>query len=372
MQDVDAKTKAELLAETMQFRFMGQRFTLDAYILNKLTQGDESPDPQTGQKLPTMPTALMPVSLLAPENKVVKGYLDSWINDPARIAAQNRESDKVIAKVYDGLADEIKNYDRAKWTQNIYWSWLDTMRTLLRGYGDGYPLFMTNDNWQKKNLGTVLGTYTELKHDTLLYAKQSYAELGGGGPEGELPPVVKGYVEPDLEFWNKIIALAKKTKIGLESRNLMPDYFQARYDTFITQAEFYQKIAIAELNNDKINDDDFEKLRVSPLALSSIAEPLPGQELTDKDRRAGIIADIHTDAVKSQILYEATGKPFVIYTAIKDKNGARLTRGAVYNHFEFAEEIDGRLTDELWQDRVYSQKGSLPQTDKWSADLVIK
>jgi hypothetical protein len=26
-----------------------------------------------------------------------------------------------------------------------------------------------------------LGSYTELKHDTLLYVKQAYAEMGGGG-----------------------------------------------------------------------------------------------------------------------------------------------------------------------------------------------
>jgi len=365
MNAVDEKTKEELLADTMQFRFMGQRFTPDAYFLNRLTQGDEAPDPETGQKLPSMPTALMPLSLIAPENKTVKPYLDNWVTEQAP------QSDKIIAKVYGQLKAEISAYTEATWTQNIYWSWLNCFRSLLADYGLGYPLFMTGPDWQKKNLGTTLGSYTELKHDTLLYAKQSYAELGGGGAEEPpLPPVVKGYIEPDLVFWNRLINLAKTTKNGLIARELLPEEFITRYDTFIKAGEFFQKIITQELANQAISTADFEKLRTVPSALSQIAQPLAGQELTDKDRRAGIIADIHTDAVHNQILYEATAKPYIIYVAVKDTNGTRLTRGAVYSHYEFANPIDGRLADEDWQKKVYEGSGALPEADQWTKDLV--
>jgi len=373
MQSVDEKTKEQLLADTMQFRFMGQRFTIDAYILNKLTQGDESPDPGTGQKLPSTPTALMPISLLNSANQVVKKYLDDWINDPARIAKEQRQSDKIIAKVYGQLQVEIAAFSDNVWTQNIYWSWLNCLRPLLASYGQGYPAFMIGDAWQKKNLGTSLGAYTEIKHDTLLYAKQSYAERGGGGDNPtEMPPAVKGYVEPDLVFWNRIIALAEKTKQGLTARNVMPDEFGDRYDAFINASKFYQQIVEQELKNEKISDEDFEKLRTINSDLEIIFAPLAGQTLMPKDRRAGIIADIHTNVPLSEILYESTGKPYVVYVAIKDANGTRLTHGAVFNHYEFTDKLDGRLTDENWQAKVYLGKGALPATDKWSQDLLKK
>ena len=51
----------------------------------------------------------------------------------------------------------------------------------------GYPSFMTNSAWTRKDLNTILGSWTELKHDTLLYAKQVMAEMGGGPPD-----IVKG------------------------------------------------------------------------------------------------------------------------------------------------------------------------------------
>jgi Protein of unknown function (DUF3160) len=40
------------------------------------------------------------------------------------------------------------------------------------------PAYMNDENFINKTFNTVLGTYNELKHDTLLYVKQAYAELG--------------------------------------------------------------------------------------------------------------------------------------------------------------------------------------------------
>jgi hypothetical protein len=361
----------ELLNAVKQFRFMGQRFTPDAYVINNLTQGIGSPDPETGQMLPSMPTALMPLNVIKPNNKVVENYLNEWISDPLRIAEQGRESDKIIAKILGKLKIEFADYQSSIWTQNIYWSWLDCFRSLLSDYGEGYPYFMQTKSWSKKNLGTVLGSYAELKHDTLLYAKQSYAELGGGGNNPDkLPPVVKGYVEPDLDFWKKITYLAKITEQGLKDRQVFPEEFVNKYQVFIESVEFFTKLAAQELQNDKISDEDFEKLRTISVELNKIVQPINGQVLTDKEKRAGIIADIHTDAVKQKVLYEATGKPLVIYVGVSDVNGSRLTRGAVFNHYEFTEKLDQRLSDEDWQARVYDNQRELPVKDKWSESLI--
>lgn len=368
----DGGKREELLEETKQFRFMGQRFTPDAYIINNLSQGEGQPDPETGQLLPSMPTALMTLNVIAPENETVASYLNEWINDRERIEKEERESDRIIAKVANKLKAEFKTYTILNWQSNIYMRWLDSFRSLLSSYGAGYPAFMQSEAWAKKNLGTVLGSYTELKHDTLLYAKQSYAELGAGyNEEEEIPAVPMGYVEPDLVFWNKIIALAKTTVEGLEARNIMPQDFKSRYKAFIDSAEFFQEIATLELLNEKISEDQFEELRtIFHNNLDSIVAPLPGKELSDKEKRSGIIADIHTDAIRSQVLYEATGKPHIIYVAVKDANGSRLTRGLVFNHYEFSEKLDGRLNDEAWQERVYLGQGEMPQASPWTKALI--
>ena len=58
------------------------------------------------------------------------------------------------------------------WSASLYAGWLDTLRPLLEVKGEGYPVFMQNEEWVKKDLECFAGSYTELKHDTILYAKQ--------------------------------------------------------------------------------------------------------------------------------------------------------------------------------------------------------
>ena len=238
---VPATTKEDLQNTTKGFRFMGQRFTPDAFIFSTLTQGDEAPDVKTGQKLPSMPTALMVSTLMG--SKESSQLLDTWIKNNAP------DSDKVLADRMTTLQDYFGKLTQQQWTQNIYWSWLYTIKSLF-GVTDttGYPMFIKNNDWDIKNLQTFLGSWTELKHDTLLYAKQSYAEKGAGGPE-EQPalPVPKGYVEPNVEFLDRLISLVNLTDDGLKQFGILPSNFESRNVTFLDSLEFYRTIAVAEL-----------------------------------------------------------------------------------------------------------------------------
>ncbi|MEF3692135.1 MAG: DUF3160 domain-containing protein [Candidatus Moraniibacteriota bacterium] len=358
-------SKDELQNETKGFRFMGQRFTPDAFIFSSLTQGDEMPDPETGEKLPSMPTALMIMSSIG--NETANPYLEDWIISNAP------NSKNVINNRIESIKKYFGNLTLSSWTQNIYWGWLYTLRSLSQENLDkkGYPNFMKNESWDDKNLQAALGSWTELKHDTLLYAKQSYAEMGGGGPEGEIPPVPKGYVEPNIEFWDRIIPLVKMTKAGLEQRNLLDQEFQARNDNFIDALEFFRKIAIAELNNEVIQDNDFEKLRLLAGNLDSVIAPLPNEERTEGLARSALIADVHTDGLKREILYQANGIPNYIYVAVRDTNGTRLTKGLVYSYYEFKNPLEKRLTDSDWKEWIYTQDESkIPEQPFWIKSLM--
>ena len=57
---------------------------------------------------------------------------------------------------------------------------LHTLTPLLEEKGEGYPALVRVNSGRRKNLESFAGSYTELKHDTVLYAKQVMAEMGGG------------------------------------------------------------------------------------------------------------------------------------------------------------------------------------------------
>jgi hypothetical protein len=360
-----ALSKEELQEKTKGFRLMGQRFTPDAFIFSFLTQAQEMPDPQTGERLPVKPTALMVMTLLG--SQTATPLLQEWVDKNAA------DSRKVLKNRMEQLGGYFGKLTPADWTQNLYWSWLYTLKALFQEPRSlqGYPGFMKNPAWGRKNLQAALGSWTELKHDTLLYAKQVYAEMGNGEEEQKAPPVPKGYVEPNLEFFHRLIPLIKMTRDGLRERGLLDDEFLRRNDDFLEKVEFFRKIVAAQLQEEPITPADFEKLRLAPGSLRWVLSPLPGEEATENYGRAALVADVFTNVARGEILYEAVGIPNYIFVAVKDRNGARLTKGLVYSHYEFTGPLKERLTDEQWRAWNYTpDKAKLPAMAEWSRALI--
>ncbi len=90
----------------------------------------------------------------------------------------------------------IDHYDPDFWGSSIYNYWLNSIRKLNPPEDrSGFPEFMqTAAFWQQK-MNTQLASWTELRHDNLLYAKQSYT----GGTICSYP---FSYVEPFPEFYS--------------------------------------------------------------------------------------------------------------------------------------------------------------------------
>jgi hypothetical protein len=59
----------------------------------------------------------------------------------------------------------------------IYHKWIDMIGYLINEAEENAPYFKLDPVYRLKNLVTYMGSYTELKHDTLLYVKQNYAEM---------------------------------------------------------------------------------------------------------------------------------------------------------------------------------------------------
>lgn len=92
----------------------------------------------------------------------------------------------------------IDHYDQNFWGSSIYNYWLNSIRKLNPPEDrSGLPTFMkTAAFWQQK-MNTQLSSWTELRHDNLLYAKQSYT----GGSVCSYP---YSFVEPFPEFYTTL------------------------------------------------------------------------------------------------------------------------------------------------------------------------
>ncbi|MDE2311854.1 MAG: DUF3160 domain-containing protein [Patescibacteria group bacterium] len=359
-------TKNDLLRQSAGFRIFSQKFTFDAWVLNQLTAGQEQAD----VKLPSTPSALfIPASF---GDAAAAGYAKQFLKQSAGF------SDQAVSAFGGKLAGQsaaLAQVTPEQWAGSLGSEWLYLLSSLTQPFGSNYPLYMQSPNFPSKQIQTYLGSYTELKHDTLLYAKQSYAEKGGGGgdEQGPPPPVVKGFVEPNLDFWNRLNDFLVLTQKMFNNNGLSQSQMLPRLQNFLQQTQFFAQLAKQELQNQPISDDDYEKLR--KIKLSYMAQPLElGVDISDPNQlRSALVADVHTDALTGQVLYEATGQPYVMLALVGDGGSPRLAAGVAFNHYEFTGPLGGnRLTDEDWRSKVYENPSQLPQKNFWYQPLVAK
>lgn len=354
--------------EIKGLRFMGQRYTLDADIFQRLVYrevGDKqhacdsdptSWDPNTSRRLP------MGLDVAAAFGS----------NTASDLLTQIGENDYAC---YPQNLNKMRTYvaslDGATWTQNLYWGWLYFLRPLLAEAPQGYPSFMQNEAWLKKSLNAFLGNWTELRHDTILYVKQTYAELGGGAPEKKDD---RGYVEPNPYLYARLAALAKMTKEGLQIRTLIDQPQIDLLNRLETLALRFKEISEKELNNQLLTDDDYEFIRTYGGSLEHMwLEAVKDYGIESKSQLdqepAAIVADVATDPA-GQVLEEATGNVDTIYVVFPIDGKLRIGSGAVYSYYEFAWPIGDRLTDEKWRGML--REGKQPNRPDWSASFLAQ
>ncbi len=325
-----------------QFRFMGQRYIPDSEILQKLVDKDLRPMPK-GLDVAGVLGSSRAYDLLVnkyQEDKKFKDYLPNFLK---------------LKKEYDALETE-------KWQSNMYYGWLWSLRPLLQSFGNGYPSFMTNQAWDDKNLSTALGSWAELRHDTILYGKQSGAECGGADQE---IPIIKSYVEPSVEVYERLLWLTRYSKENLEARDIIPDALADKISNFEDLLQFLINCSVKELKNQELTREEYNQLLVYGGMLENLTLSMAdGEILSDTDRNMAVISDVHT--VPGNYLEEAVGKASEIFVVVPVNGKLYLTRGAVFDYNEF---ISGkRLTDEEWQKMLDS--GSAPQRPDWTKSFI--
>jgi hypothetical protein len=341
---------------TQGFRFMGQRFVLDAYVFEQLIWRE--------------------VGVAGDERWLPKG-LDVFAamgNDEAYVILD--EMGETHYENYDEqlekLQSEIAALELDSWTQNLYWNWLYALQAVVSPKGEAYPAFMRNQAWARKDLHTALGSWTELKHDTILYAKQVMAELGGGG---EAPPPIRGYVEPNPEAYARLLALTRMTRAGLEERDLMTDNIGFMLDDLEDMLAFLQSVAERELSGGEISVDEYERIKffggwLEHMTLAA-ADPAgdggyPGE--FSEDEQAALVADVATDP-NGQVLEEAIGRIYEIFAVVPDGvGGLQIARGGVFSYYEFPWDIRDRLTNEKW--RAMVSAGEQPDQPQWTGTFI--
>ena len=209
--------------------------------------------------------------------------------------------------------------------------------------GENAPYFKFDPLYKIKKLVTYMWSYTELKHDTLLYVKQPYADFSASaaGPgkncsiriDPPALPVPRWYIEADIDIIDRLIELNEETKSDFQWLWTQVDSKFEEFDKFLNHTK---NILNQQMNNEIISDEDFEWMRTVYNDLGFITYP-SWKTVTQKEMRAALIADIFTSDHNGFIdpLYEAVGRPALMMLMVDDINWSRIAIWPVFTHYEF-------------------------------------
>ncbi len=327
--------------ERAAVRFLGTRFVVDSYVLDQLIY-------------PHVDNRLMPSGL-----DLAAAFGSSLAYNTLRHEGVTTEANynSQLAKMRKAIAAR----PASDWGSTIYDAWLYALQPMFVRHGQAFPDFMRTTLWAAKDLQSGLGSYAQLKHDTVLYTKQFFAEGGG-----EVPSSPRNWVEPDPVAFGRLVAAASLLQQGLHNRGLLTPAASRLLGEVIGMFAFFERIAkdelaarpIAQADNDRLRyiGGEFEKVRFETSDATREGIPAP-------DQSDSIVADIGSS--RKGVLELATGRVDWIFVIVPDGSGRfEVAVGGVYSYYEFTSPPGTRLDDLTWRSML--DKGTVPAQPAWT------
>ncbi len=336
------------------FLLFGQRFVIDSYITGNVVF-----DKITYKGMPVrriLPNAL---DMLFP------------LGNNASLQFLQEELDKYhYATNLAGLRYLVDSYDSTFWYGSIYTSWLNTIRSLNPPEDrTGLPAFMQTAAWWQEKMNTQMAAWSQLRHDNLLYAKQSYT----GGIICSFP---YSYVEPVPRFYynlGKTIEVLKEKveKIDFENETNVVEFLTF----FKSVTDTLQNIADKELSNIPFSDGEISFLKRliynNPDHMCGAPEYLGWYPRLFYDfsgiedyfhKKDFVVADYHTAPTDENgnfvgwVKHAGTGPIDLAFVVATLPNGKKVTfTGPVMSFHEITTGDFFRISDEEWTQTYLTQ-----------------
>ncbi len=349
----------ENLKPAMGWRFLGQRFTYDAWIFQHVTS-------------PRLFGRMMASGL---------DIASAFGSNSADMLLEN--TDENFEKLKTILAKFKKFFgskDEKFWSETYYNSVLALTKAQAE-FEQGAGFFFTEKPlWNIKSLESSLGTWAELKHDTILYTKMVAAEMGGGGYNptyrtDKIPSPVH-YIEPNLKFFTELCVSWKVFQNIFERYKLFDKDSEKAVSSMEDICLRALNIVASEVKDEKVSKDDLDWIGTIPQLLAKSVMPFStyATYATDNEQfKMALVADVLTNAESGSVLEVAVGIPHRIYVALNDKQGGkRVAVGYTFNYYEFEHPMNDRLTDEQWKKMVYDNESeAAKRKPKWYLDPTI-
>jgi hypothetical protein len=348
------------------FTVLGQKFTIDSWVTAKTVYSDIEWNNELVQR--RVPGGLDVAFAALGNNHVVPELVERMTRGPHtwRDRKPYQHNLAAVRNVIDGL-------DAKMWDETIYMQWLKTLRTLSAKADDRAPEAIKTSAWAMKQANTQMASWTQLRHDTLLYVKPSDSV-------GYICYYPAGFVEPVVPFWEAMDSMAGRSATLLE-QTPFPDSAketqkkQVRFlRAFATQMGKLRQIAEKQLAQKELTADETKVLQdvmqikheqhgcTSYPRYTGWYPALFYRGPEDCVKWDAITADVHTDVPApplgdpGSVLHQAVGNIDLMIIAIDNGKDRVVYLGPTMSHYEFDMPGATRMTDSEWKRSLLGDK----------------
>lgn len=360
------------------FTLLGQKFVLDSWVTAKVVYDEILWNREKVQR--RVPTSLDIAFAVLGNNQVVPDLVARMTNTKGHKFRDGLNYQHNLAAV----RNVVDKQNQSAWEDNLYMNWLGTLRELSAPTTEPkYPEAMRTRAWAMKTLNTQLASWTQLRHNTILYAKQSYT----GGTLCYYPA---GFVEPRVEFWERFEEMAmlaadliEKTPFPESSRTIQQKQTKF-FNNFAQQLAILKGIALKELAQQQLTEAETHFLKqIVEVTEQGSGEPTysgwyPGlfyKAPEDSNKWDAIVADVHTDVPAppvgdpGSVLHEGVGNVDLLMIAVDNGSDKMVYAGPVLSHYEFEMPQVQRKSDSEWQQDVRYR--NLPARPNWTKSYLV-
>lgn len=336
------------------FLLLGQRFIIDSYVTGQVVFDKIT---HNGQ----------PVMRMLPSTYDILFALG---NDAAGQLLQGELKRYPYAPNLAALRYLVDSYEPDFWNTTLYNGWLNTIRTLNPPRDrNGLPPFMRTAAWWQQKMNTQLASWAQLRHDNLLYAKQSYT----GGVGCSYP---KSLVEPIPEFYHALGRFADHAALKVAAIDFDDKERQrsivAYFENVKRTSDTLGAIATKELANEPLTEAEELFLKkmlydVPSGCTTAMVGWYPRLYYRGEDalkKKDLIVADVHTAPTDEDgnfvgwVLHGGTGPLNMAVVTCNMPDGKPVAFiGPVMSYYEHVSSGFKRLTDEEWE-TVHAQAPS--------------
>jgi uncharacterized protein DUF3160 len=399
------------------FTVFGQKFGLDSWALSKVVFSDILwvEGARTTNVMRRVPSCL-DVAFSVFANDHIVPELVQRITTPPPPGSDHMTQWRDGRPYQHNLAavrNVIDSQSSGAWQSSIYVNWLSVLRDFSSPITDpAFPQAMRTHAWAMKSLNTQLASWTQLRHNTVLYVKPSYTDQS-------VCSYPDGYVELRPGFWRGLEEMVTRTADMIDglpyegtviySPNPFTSYPVELSHIKTNQTGFLRYFAGIASQLRVIADQQLRHEPLTPAQLEFVDGWIQAPYTPSGRPRAyngwyprlyyrhrvldtrssdtypidygatkpdSLVVDVHSDlpdpfgsSDPGGILHQAVGNVHLLMIAIDSGPRRTIYAGPVLSHYEFETAYPIRKTNAEWKEDLGT--GQAPPHPSWTQSYLV-